>query len=47
MLRIAYFRGKDRLKGELEVFRQGHKEWREEYTLYMAIKEKMGNKSWV
>ena len=47
VLRIAYFRTKDRLKVELEDFWQEHKEWLEEYTLYMAIKEKMGNKSWV
>ena len=47
VLRIAYFRAKDRLKVELEDFRQEHKEWLEEYTLYMAIKEKMGNKSWL
>lgn len=47
VLRKAYEKGKDKFKGEIGNFRSQNRHWLEDYSLYMAVKEAMNNKSWV
>lgn len=47
VLRIAYENGKSLLKEELARFRTDNEEWIEDYSLYMAVKESLGNRSWL
>lgn len=47
VLRIAYENGKSILKEEIAGFRDENKEWIDNYSLYMAVKEHMGNRSWL
>ena len=46
VLRLAYGRGAERLKDELESFRREAGAWLENYAMYMAIKSRFGMKSW-
>ncbi len=47
LLRLAYKRGKDLLKQELDTFYEREYTWLQEFSLYMAIKEHHGQKSWL
>ncbi|MDA3733248.1 4-alpha-glucanotransferase [Niameybacter massiliensis] len=47
VLKKAYKRAKVTLHEEIEGFISRNKAWLDEYTLYMAVKEEMGNKSWL
>ncbi|MEG0712528.1 MAG: 4-alpha-glucanotransferase [Niameybacter sp.] len=47
VLRKAYARASVTLEDEIQAFSKKNKPWLDEYTLYMAVKEAMGNKSWL
>lgn len=47
LLRLAYAKALDRLADQLEDFYQQHNSWLKEFALFMAIKAKYGNKSWL
>ena len=46
VLKIAYNRSKGRLDTQIEKFKEDNSNWLQDYALYMAIKYKMGHKSW-
>ncbi|KXG78101.1 4-alpha-glucanotransferase [Thermotalea metallivorans] len=46
VLRKAYAKGKKRFAGVVEKFKGKHREWIEDYALYMAVKEQFDMKPW-
>ncbi len=46
ILQIAYQNGKDKLRQEIDKFKEENKLWLEDYAMYMAIKNKMNLVSW-
>lgn len=46
VLRIAFNKSKGKYEDEIEEFKEEHSHWLEDYSLYMAIKEKFDLKSW-
>ncbi len=47
LLRKAYERGREVLRGTLEAYYQENFSWLQEFALYMAIKKAHGEKSWL
>ena len=47
VLRTAYARGRESLRGELEAFHAENARWLDEYALFMAVKSRFGMSSWV
>lgn len=47
ILRKAYDNSKNRIAGELEVFRRNNASWVENYALFMALKVHFGMVSWI
>lgn len=47
VLRLAYRRGFDRLRDEVEGFRGENSHWIEDYALFMAVKAHFGGVSWL
>lgn len=47
LLRIAYDHAKVKLSHEMETFYNNERAWLEDFALYMAIKAKNGNRSWI
>ena len=41
-LELAYQRGRDRLRPELDAFRAAHAEWLEDFAFYCALKDEFG-----
>lgn len=46
LLRIAYSRAKEAYKREMDTFVEEHKDWLNDYTLFMALKHDNDLKSW-
>ena len=46
VLRKAYRRGAEKLRGEVEAFYNENRRWLDEYALYMAVKSHFGMMSW-
>lgn len=46
VLRLAYEKGKEKYKNQIEKFKNENKDWLEDYSLYMAIKSQFDLKSW-
>lgn len=47
ILREAYKNGKEKYKEQIAAFRQENEAWLGDYSLYMAVKGAMNNRSWI